>query len=273
MKKISLMALVVAGAMLLTNCKKEEKGSGTTTPTETGPAQKQNVVSIYFGGTWCPPCGAYGKPSKENLKISFEDNLTLLSCQGNGGGGATDPMNNADANSFISGFGISGFPTLYIGGANEVIQQVPLTTDMKVKAVEIGNTFKSKTAIAACDATFTLSGSDLTINSRTKFFADQTEEYYLGAYITESGLNYTQTNDASINKNIHDNILRKKVSTNTFGDLLSANNKNGDMKTKSFNVSLNSAWNIDKLYVSLILWRKNTDGKYTICNGYTKKIK
>jgi hypothetical protein len=117
-----------------------------------------------------------------------------------------------------------------------------------------------------------ISGNSLTINTRTKFFADQTEEYYLAAHVIESGLNYTQSSDLSKNKNIHDNVLRATASSAGTGDLISGNNKKDDVKTKSFTVTLNDAWKKENMKVALVLWRKNSDGKYTICNGFSKSI-
>lgn len=223
-----------------------------------------------MGGTWCPPCGAYGKPTKESLKAQFGDKLTLISCQVNGS--VADPMNNADANAFLQLFQAKGVPIIYVGGNNGVIQGIGGSTTMSATATTRGNELKALEAAATCSASLSLSGDDLTINTETKFFQDQTEEYYLAAYITENGLSYTQASDASANKNIHDYVLRAKASSAITGDLVSSNNKKGDVKAKKFTTTLNNSWNKSKLNVSLILWRKNTNGQLTICNGFTKKL-
>jgi hypothetical protein len=270
MKKITiLMSAVMIAAFLFTGCKKkEEEPKGNGPVVDAGPSQIQNAVVIYFGGTWCPPCGSTGRPAKDAVKSQVGDRATLISCQVSSQS-AQDPMNNAASNALAGTFGVSSVPSLYVGGANEVIAKV---ASMQTNAVPTANTMKDKTAIAASDATFSLSGNSLTINTRTKFFADQSEEYYLAAYVLESGLNHAQVSDAGANKNIHDNVLRANAASAATGDLISGNNKKDEVKTKSFTVTLNDAWKKENIQVALVLWRKNTDGKFTICNGFHKKI-
>jgi hypothetical protein len=274
MKKITiLMSAVMIAAILFTGCKKktddEPKGNGTVVAE--GPAQVQNAVVIYFGGTWCPPCGSNGKPAKEAVKEALGDRVTLISCQVAAGG--TEPMDNSSSNQLSNNvFGVRSFPSLYVGGANEIISSIPSTSAMSTNAVAAANTAKDKTAIAAVDATTSISGNTLTINTRTKFYADQTEEYYLAAHVLESGLNHAQSSDNSKNKNIHDNVLRVTATTSGTGDLLSGNNKKDEVKTKTFTVTINDAWKKENMQVALVLWRKNADGKFTICNGFHKKI-
>jgi thiol-disulfide isomerase/thioredoxin len=274
MKKITiLMSAVIMAAVLFTGCKKgtddEPKGNGTVVAE--GPAQVQNAVVIYFGGAWCPPCGAYGKPAKEAIKEALGDRVTLISCQL--AAGRVDPMDNPSSIQLASNvFGVQSFPSLFIGGANDIISSIPSNTAMSTSSVAAANTAKNKTAIAAVDATMSISGNSLTINTRTKFFVDQTEEYYLAAHVIESGLNHTQSSDLSKNKDIHDNVLRVTASTAGTGDLISGNNKKDEVKTKSFTVALNDAWKKENMKVALVLWRKNSDGKYTICNCFIKSI-
>ncbi len=266
MKKLSLMSLVVLGALLLNNCKKEtpkgNEGGTTETP-------KQRTVGIYFGGTWCPPCGAYGKPAKEQLKSELKDDAVIISCQVNGG--TADPMNNADANAFLTGFGVTGVPTMFTGGANEVMKGVGGSTTMATTLIANAKATNALAAFANISATVTIEGSNITVNTKTKFFKDQTEEYYVSAYVLESGLNYAQSSDASVNKNIHDNVLRTKLSSSVFGDLIGSNVKTGDSKDRFFTGTINSAWKKENITVAVVLWRKNSDGKVTICNGVTVK--
>ena len=262
MKKLSLLSLALLGVMFVSNCKKDPKGSGTPTPTET---PKQRAVAIYFGGTWCPPCGAYGKPAKEQLTADLKSDVVLISCQLNGG--VADPMNCADANLFAQGFGVTGVPMMYTGGANEVMKGVGGGTTMAASVLANAKATIALPAFANISGTATISGSTITVNTTTKFLKDQAEEYMVAAYVLEDGITATQSSDGSVNKNIHDHVLRTKLSSTVFGETIGTGFKTGDSKEKSFTGTLNSSWKTDKLNVAVVLWRKNTDGKVTLCNG------
>ena len=54
MKKTHLFILIT---IFMFSCKKETFNNENI--------GKQNALVIYFGGTWCSPCGQYGKPTKE----------------------------------------------------------------------------------------------------------------------------------------------------------------------------------------------------------------
>lgn len=257
------MSAVIIAAFAFTGCKKEEKKPADA-------VGEQKITAIYFGGTWCPPCGANGKPAKENLKTEFGNKVNIISCQINGS--TPDPMNNADANAFAQVFGVRSVPTMFLGGGNGLIASVGGSSSMSASCITKGNEIKGLTAVASCDASLSLSGDNLTINTTTKFYADQPEEYFIAAYITENGLNYVQASDGSAHKDMHDFVIRSKASLSITGDLISNNNKKGDSKTKTFNTVLNSTWNKSNLYVTSVIWRKNPDGLVTICNSSSKKL-
>lgn len=265
MKKLSLLSLALMGVMFLSNCKKETKDGGGNAATA-----KQRVVAIYFGGTWCGPCGFYGKPTKENLVNSLNDDVILISCQVNGTS-STDPMNCADANSLAAGFQVSSVPILYTGGANGLIKGVGGGATMSSSVLANADTVLKSEAFADISGTASISGNTITVNTTTKFMKDQAEEYLVAAYVTEDGITATQTSDNSTKKNIHDHILRTKLSTTVFGDAIGSNFKTGDSKDKSFTGTIDPSWKAANLHVAVVLWRKNSTGAVTICNGVNIK--
>jgi hypothetical protein len=263
MKKLSLLSLALLGVLFLSNCKKETRDGNAGGNSET---PKQRAVAIYFGGTWCPPCGAYGKPTKEQLVNTLSDDIVLISCQVNSQS-STDPMNCADANSFAAGFQVTGVPILYTGGANEIMKGVSGGSAMSSTAVANAKATLALSAFANISGTATITGNTINVNTTTKFLKDQTEEYMVAAYVTEDGIFATQSSDGSSNKNIHDHILRTKLSTTVFGDVIGSNFKTGDSKDKSFTGSIDPSWNKANLHVAVVVWRQNSTGSVTICNG------
>ncbi len=43
--------------------------------------KKQRATVTYVGATWCPPCGAYGDPTKEHMESTFGSDVVILNVQ------------------------------------------------------------------------------------------------------------------------------------------------------------------------------------------------
>jgi hypothetical protein len=271
MKKI-IYSLAFGLALFAGSCKdedtKEEAKPSTPTVNEPVIAETQQATAIYFGGTWCPPCGAYGKPAKEALKAQVgKSKVTVISCQLNGG--VADPFNNADADALAGVFAVTGVPAMWIGGAETPITQVQSNSQMSANCVSTANAVIAKKPIANLIADFTLDKDfNMVLEVNTKFFNDVTEEYYLAAYLLEDGLQAPQASDASVEKNIHYSVLRQKMSTSVTGDLITSGpTAKSKVINKKFSTPLsNPAFKKEKLSAAVVLWKKGTDGKFTISN-------
>ena len=75
----SSLAILVGLSLTMSACKKEDsttdENSNNNNNNNNNPLvipQVQKATVFYFGGTWCPPCGAYGKPAKEQLKAQVK---------------------------------------------------------------------------------------------------------------------------------------------------------------------------------------------------------
>lgn len=75
MKKLSLLSLFFVAVLAVTSCKKEENNATPTENPAAGIAQEQKAVGFYLSGTWCGPCGLYGKPAWLMLKKQIQPNL------------------------------------------------------------------------------------------------------------------------------------------------------------------------------------------------------
>jgi hypothetical protein len=272
MKKLLFFAS--AAAMLaLGACKKEKKPNGGGEDSKAVVSKTQQVPVFYFGGTWCPPCGAYGKPAKEYLKSAYTNKAHIISCQVNGG--SPDPMNNASANGLASIFGVTSVPSMFFGGGETMFAAL-VGSGMSNSAC--ASKMDEKLAIAPiANMKFTteLSGNDLTIRAQTQFFkdiADGNGTYFIAAYLTEDGLNYSQATDQSANKNIHDNVLRLTVGATAYGDILASSANMWDVKNFTFFGTLNAAWKKEKMGVTVVLWKRGTDNKLTCVNSWSGKL-
>lgn len=266
------MAVLMGLALTFTACKKddssEDNGSGNGTGSSIPMEQKATV--IYFGGTWCPPCGAYGKPAKEAIKEQAPGKAVVISCQVNGG--VADPMNNADANTMAGLFGVSAVPSLFIGGSDDVIQGIPSNSNMSTNAVSAVNTLAGKTPKTNFKVSVKEDDGLLAATIDGEFFEDQTGEYHLAAYLLEDKLNHTQASDASKEKNIHYNILRAKFGTVITGKSVKAAPKKGDKFTETAAFAILPTYKKENLTIAVVMWKKGTDGKFTLSNASYGKL-
>ena len=202
MKKTYLKSFAIAfaiGSLFLASCSKEESSSTPANtpvvPTDPEPSSTQQATVFYFGGTWCGPCGAYGKPAKEALKKQLgASKVSVISCQV-----GSDPMTNSDADALSSMFKVTGVPAMYAGGADAPFVGVPSTTAMSTTAVNTASSFLTKTPTTNILASFYVNSDGLLwVDSKIKFFKDVTDKYYAVAYLTEDSIVAAQTSDASV---------------------------------------------------------------------------
>lgn len=272
MKKV-LLLMIPALLIGFAGCKKDKKGdssNGSGTPTETKPVQ--NVMMFYFGGTWCGPCGAYGKPTVQAAK-KLNDRVHVISCQVNGAGGAVDPFNNQSANGLADVFGVSGVPTLYIADGIGGITAIGGGTSMQSAATTKINEILAKTNPAVyAKPKVKVSGTNVTVDIDAKFYEDFANEYRFAVYITESRLSATQYQDGRTeDKNMHDDVLRLTLTTDPVGEVIASSVKNGDKISKSYTGTIDPSWKKENLKAVVVFWRKTGDKQVTFVNGeYTK---
>jgi hypothetical protein len=256
----STLAILIGLSLTITACKKEENktdgGNNNNGGAITIPQEQKSTV-FYFGGTWCGPCGAYGKPAKEQIKASaVGPKTTIISSQvGN------DPMNNPDANLLQGIFNPSGVPAMYLG-ANEAPFNAMIggSTATGSTAINTITTQIAKTAIVNCVLTMKEADGLLNVVANGKFFADATGEYHIAGYLLEDKLNYAQTTDYSVEKNIHHNVIRTKFGTVVTGKLIKADPKKDDIFKEEFNFFIPATSVKANMSVAIVIWKKTTTG-------------
>jgi hypothetical protein len=271
MKKF-LLIVSAAALTFAVACKKKTKDDGPAAPAYTVDPY-QNSAVFYFGGTWCGPCGYYGKPAKETLHTN-NPKLTIVSAQLNGAGGSTDPFNNASSNAMAGFFGVSSLPTMFVGGAN---QPMPSWIGNYIVAGTVQTSidaFRAKEPVVNAKMTFSKINDAVTAAITFEFYKDVTDEFYVNVIATESKLSATQTSDNSTQKNIHDNVIRLMANTSqVYGDLLTAGATAKKVLTKDVTLTLTPTWKKENIEYHVLIWQKNmTTSKFALANAVSAKI-
>ncbi|MBP7511728.1 MAG: Omp28-related outer membrane protein [Bacteroidia bacterium] len=268
----SSLAILVGLSLTMSACKKEDsttdENSNNNNNNNNNPLvipQVQKATVFYFGGTWCPPCGAYGKPAKEQLKAQVKSKCSILSCQVFN----SDPMICAAGDELVGMFAPSGVPAMYIGANDDVITAMiggsTATGSTAIGHVNTQSAKKAKVSVVLSHTTTTDGLINVTING--KFFEDLTSEYFISGYLLEDKLNYTQSNDLSTEKNVHYNVMRAKYGTSVTGELIKAAPKKDETFKKEMAFFIQPTFKKENLSIVVVIWKKGTDGKLTISNS------
>lgn len=227
---------------------------------------KQRFFIMDITGTWCPPCGSYGIPGfMKAIEIIGDNNLVAMS------------VHSGDAMSCTAGNELKEYPQYKsnsvprVAGGSILIFPAGVYSDVNATANKIKGESDKVTTVAPvvnCYVGKTVSGSNVTLDVKAKFFAAANGEYFIAAYILEDGIVAPQERSTG-GKNmtqVHDHVLRGAFSS-TFGDALATGAiESGRVVSKTFTTSLNSSWITSKLRYAVVIWKKDLSGVYKFEN-------
>lgn len=275
MKKLSLLTLFLAGVVAFSSCKKSEDSAtpGNAGNNEPVIAQEQKAVAFYLSGTWCGPCGQFGKPAMAAIEKAQGDKFVVIACHLNSQG-AIDPLNTPEANALAGAWAVNSVPTCALGGGSLSGYKVGGGSAMKSAIEAQIGVIQGNTASANSSITATLSGNDITVKTKTKFFAASTEPHFISVYVIEKGIALPQyvSGTGWDNSAIHNNVLRKALSTATTGDDLATSATSGQIVSKDFTGTVNASWKKENLRVAVVVWKQGSTGR-VIVNGTVADVK
>lgn len=260
MKKLFLL-LAVFG-LFFTSCKKDD---GTTNANALSPTQTQNGFAINYTATWCGYCGDWGAPLIHDY-ADAAPNGAVLTAHASG-----DPMYNENLyNTFTADRPTGGgIPSFYVGNVK--------TTDGGAMA-----TLLAQAAVAGVDYTYSVEGTTMTVDTKTKFFSAATGNYYLSVLVLEDGIDgrstagqYAQngtTNSYPNDDYHHDFVMRKSsVTGNAYGEQIVQNPTADQEVDKSYTITLDATWN--NPYPVCIIWKFDPAAtpQYQFVNSLKKK--
>lgn len=211
----------------------------------------QRPLVTKISATWCPPCGGWGWTMMEELVIDNEDKATLIVAHHDG------QLVTASGDAFSTNFNSPYQPYFYV--YNDDVGATPSNAATKRTEVkDMVDVEAAKAPVVNAGMTLTLSGTDLQIDTKTKFFQATSGEYYLGVYAVENevvNFQQGQGNDA-----VHEKVLRGKLNSEIFGELITSGDIDaGSEFDKTFNTTIDSDWDVNHLEIVTIIWKKEGD--------------
>ncbi|MCF8368493.1 MAG: Omp28-related outer membrane protein [Bacteroidales bacterium] len=243
MKNIYLVFLSLM-IFSLFSCNKKEDES----PQDDGlsPVKEQWGFALNYTATWCGPCGAWGAP----LIHDYAEQGKVVAITAHASG---DPMHKATLyNSFenVRTDG-GGIPAFWVGDK---------------KTTNLGDmvTLLAETPTAGIALQYEISGANIAVKTKTKFFDAGSGDYYLSVLVLESGIDgssssgaYAQNGTSTPATYQHDFVLRASaVDGNAYGELIATDPAKDAAFTKDYTIPFDEAWDND-VYVVAILWNKD----------------
>ncbi len=251
--------LLFAFLLVFAACNKDEEEEAQLAPTST-----QNGFAINYTATWCGHCGNWGAPLIHDYATAAPNGAVLTAH------GSNDPMTN----SYYGGFTADrttggGIPSFWVG-------------DVKTTSATAMTDLLTKGAEAGVDYSYSISGTSMTVKTKTKFFSPTAGAYYISVLVLEDGINgnstsgqYKQSGTSNSYPNDdykHDFVLRTAATAGSYGELISTNPADAAEVTKDYTITIDAAW--VNPYPVVIIWRYDATAQapqYKFVNSLKKK--
>jgi len=97
--------------------------------------------------------------------------------------------------------------------------------------------------------------TNILVSTKTRFFQEASGEYYLGVYVIDDGIVAPQANQGNMAE--HKRLVRVSLTDSDFGDLIGSGNISaGAEQTQQYSIPINAAWDLAKLEIATIIWKK-----------------
>ncbi len=255
----NLFFLLLVFGVIFSSCKKDEEEA------QLNPTQTQNGFAINYTASWCGPCGNWGAPLIHDYASAAPSGAIICAHASN------DPMNNPLYGSFSADRTTGGgVPSFWVG-------------DVKTTSASAMSELRANAASAGVDYKYSISGTTMTVETKSKFFSALSGDIYLSVIVLEDGINgnstagqYKQNGTSSSYPNDdykHNFVLRASATGNeAYGEKITSNPASGAVIDKTYTITLDASWK--NPYAVCILWRYDASSgapTYKYLNSLKKK--
>lgn len=267
MKRFTI--LLLSAMMIFTvACQKDDEDNdddnNTNEENQLSPQQVQNGFAINYTATWCGPCGSWGAPRINNMGNAAPNGVIITAHASN------DPMHNAtlygDLNAERSSGG--GIPSFWVGDVSSATE-----SDM--------DALLQQTPDAGIDISYSIEGTTMTIETKTKFFNAVSGNFHLSCFVLEDGIDgsssagqYAQNGTSSSYPNDdyeHNFVLRAATSTGTYGNVIATDPAADAEFDETLTATIENSW--VNPYPGCVIWQKSTGStpQFMYVNSIKKK--
>ncbi len=233
--------------------------------------KRQRAVVTYVGATWCPPCGAYGDPTKIHMETAHGSDVIILNVQSGDAISSQGAFGPTFGRAFQTFANSSSIPYAYWSGANFTMVYRGFYTSANSNnsaADQDINSIKGDSPEIGVAAKAVVSGDSIKVETLTKFYSATTDAY-IGVYILEDGVEASQKISGSPDAiTSHENVVRGAAFVGNDLGIQSLGNAFAVDQQVIGNYSIaipSTVLDKTKLQVAVVVWEsENADG---ISNG------
>ncbi len=244
MKKFLAIIPIAALAFTYASCKKDVVADGEVISV----SSVYKCVVFEYSATWCNPCGVYGYPAMHDLMHEYGET------QHKAVGVFLHPSDNivdtepAGMDDLLTFFGFSGTPSAAVNVGPDTY---PTYLEPKVTQALAAN----PTAKAGVGMAHTISGTSVSVTTKTVFFEDMPAgTYNLAVYVTEDHIMESQSGQTGDVE--HNYILRGIADGKAFGTTVAVNPTKGQKFDGTYTVQLPAETrNTTNLHVVCVIYK------------------
>jgi thioredoxin-related protein len=214
----------------------------------------QNSIFGKFTATWCGPCGGWGVTRFEELYANHKGRALAISLQISDA--LTTPDNGPLVDEFAAKWQYTGTPNFFVNdnfvgtGASGIPGEISNKNNQTPK-LSIGSHITQGAGKNA---------GKLNVNVYIKSFENLSGVYTMSALFLHKEIIASQ-NGSSQNPHIHHHVLSKSATTSgAFGEEIFTNLSNGEVYRWSRVINYDSNWDMSKMELVFIVWRKTSNG-------------
>lgn len=256
----ALLLLFTAG-LLFISCGDDDSDSGLTID------NTQRSVVFYRGATWCPPCGEYGTPWKEQIANDYgPSKVVFLAFQTED---KISPESSDGANLSIVIREITnnnGIPYYFLSGNDHFFDfGISTNSDFNASTFMGENSKIDDVARIGVNATASFSNDMVQVNAGVEFFEAINEDCFLSAFLLEDGIVAEQSAISTPKvTQTHNNVVRANADgTSIKGENIGFSFNVGDKENRNFTISIPTIGNgadeinTNNLKVAVVVWKGN----------------
>ena len=264
MKK--LLPLLLISFLVFPSCKKDKDDNSSSNNNSSNNVdalevvKRQRATVTYVGATWCPPCGAYGDPTKEHMESTFGSDVVILNVQSGDAISSSGEFGPNFGGAFQSFASVNSIPHAYWSSANVAMDHRGFYSDNNAHAsaadANINAILSDVDVSVGVAATATISGGTVTVETLTKFYSSQ-GAHHIGVYLLEDNVMANQTISGSQEaETAHNNVIRfPAFEGNLIGaELIGASFTANQEVSGTYTIPHFTGWNVENLQVAVVIW-------------------
>lgn len=209
--------------------------------------ETQRPMIVKITASWCPLCGGWGWSFFDDIYSDNQGEAIFLSVHHSG------EHTNMTASEMTGNFSVFGQPRFLLDGIDQNVSSSNTLSKRGDFEAKVDASIATEPSIqTGIDARY--SGDQILLDYSVKAFENLDGEYYVAFYLAEKvfiGYQASVGNDAQ-----HRDLLRKELSGNTFGMILSSGSiLSGDVFNGTLQADL-EGYNPENVRIVSIIWKK-----------------